>query len=197
MSFFLRRIDHAKTASLLTCFKSFPAHFKTLNILLCAPIIIGLLWLSCESSTFAKDSTADSNAFHRITEAKAAENRGDWTTAIDLLTKITAQSPDNGEFRLMLARACYKTSDFANAIGDLQTRTWPKAADPATLNYAIARCYALQKNADQALFWLKASIALGYRNLEDARADEAFRYAEAKPRISRSARHYRSVQDVA
>jgi hypothetical protein len=42
------------------------------------------------------------------------------------------------------------------------------------LNYAIARCYALQKNADKALFWLKASIALGYRNLQDARADQAF-----------------------
>jgi hypothetical protein len=81
--------DYPEAAPLLTRFKSFPAHSGTLNTLLCAPIIIGPSRLSCASSTFAKDSTADSNAFHRLAEAKAAENRGDWTTAIDLLTKIT------------------------------------------------------------------------------------------------------------
>jgi tetratricopeptide (TPR) repeat protein len=167
--------------SWLTSFTSLPARFGERTILTFVPVVIALLLLSCASFASAKDSTVDSSALQRITEAESAEYRGDWPAAIGLLTTITTQSPDNGRFRLMLAQARFSHADYAAAASDYKIALDLNAGDPATLNYMIAKCYALQKNADLAMHWLKAAITLGYRNLEEARADEAFALLRDNP----------------
>jgi hypothetical protein len=167
--------------SSLTSFASLLARFGKRTILTFVLVMIGLLSLSCASFASAKDSAVDSSALQRITEAKSAEDRGDWPVAIGLLTTITTQSPDNGRFRFMLARARFNNAEYAAAASDYKIALDLNAGDPATLNYMIAKCYALQKNADFAIHWLKAAITLGYRNLEDARADEAFALLRHNP----------------
>ena len=147
------------------------------NRWLCAIVAILLLasMLSLPAATAAAgDGAVDSHAVRRIFDARSAEERGDWAAAAGLLTGLAAQSPKNGEFRLMLARARFEMGDYAAAAGDYQAALDLKAADPATLSYRIAQCYALQKNAGLALRWLKAAVDLGYRRLEEARADPAF-----------------------
>ncbi len=129
---------------------------------------VGFLWQFCATYAVAQDSTATSKALQRIIDAKAAEDRGKWPVAIGLLTKIIAQSPNNGEFRLMLARARFKSGDYTTAVRDHMVALNLNADDPAALYYMVAKCYALQKNADLALDALKSFTALDYRNLDGA-----------------------------
>jgi hypothetical protein len=147
------------------------------NRWLCATVAMVGLASMCfvpPAAAAAGDGAVSSQAVRCILDARSAEERGDWTAAAGLLTGLAAQSPKNGEYRLRLARARFELGAYAAAAGDYRAALDLDAADPATLSYMVAKCYALQKTADLALRWLKAAIDLGYRRLEEARADPAF-----------------------
>jgi tetratricopeptide (TPR) repeat protein len=137
--------------------------------------------LACASFARAGDLPAETNALQRILDAKAAAEHKDWPAEIDLLSQVTAQSPDNGQFRLMLARARFNAGDYAAAAADYEKALALNAFDPAILNYGIAQCWALEKNPEAALHWLKAAMALGYRNLDAARENDVFSALHGNP----------------
>jgi hypothetical protein len=116
---------------------------------------------------------ADSHAVETIAAARGAVDRGDWKAALEPLEKLVAQSPDNGEFRLSLARARYLTGDYAGSAADYKMAFALKAEDPAIIAYGVARCDALLKQPDEAIKWLGTAVSLGYRHIEDARTDDA------------------------
>ena len=109
-----------------------------------------------------------------IVAARAAVDRGDWKAALDPLAKLAAASPQNGEWRLSLARARYLTGDIAGAEADYRLAFDLKSEDTAILAYGIAKCDAQLGRRAEAMVWLRRAIALGYRRLEDARSDEVF-----------------------
>src|SRR5215472_11111407 len=122
----------------------------------------------------ARAAPADPYALPHILEARAAVATNDWATAIPDLEAIVAQTPTNGEYRLMLANARLGAHDYAGAASDFETARDLGAGDPAILAYEIARCDVLRGDLADAMTWLRTAIALGYRFLEDARADNAF-----------------------
>jgi len=118
------------------------------------------------SPATATDAVSD------ITTARASVDRGDWKAALDPLSRLAAQSPTNGEFRLSLARARYYTGDFAGAEADYKTAFALNAEDPALAAYGVAKCAARLNNASEAMTWMRLSVSLGLRRLEDARTDD-------------------------
>jgi hypothetical protein len=145
--------------------------------------LVSLLSLFSSPAGAANAAAVDAGAVQRIVDAEAAAARGAWP-AVDLLSKLTAQSPRNGRFRLMLARARFALKDYAAAAGDYQAALALDAADRASLSYRIAQCFALQQDAGQALHWLEAAMALGYRELEAARTDPAFAWLRGRRQVS-------------
>ncbi|HEX4294659.1 MAG TPA: hypothetical protein VHZ29_11030 [Rhizomicrobium sp.] len=109
-----------------------------------------------------------------IVAARTAVERGDWKAALDPLARLAAASPQNGEWRLSLARARYLTGDIAGAEADYRAAFDLKSEDIAVLAYGIAKCDAQLGRRAEAMTWLRRAITLGYRRLEDARSDDVF-----------------------
>lgn len=109
-----------------------------------------------------------------IMSARSAVDRGDWKAAVAPLTVLVAQSPQNGEFRVDLARAHYYTGDLVHAESDYQAAYALKAVDPAIAAYGVARCASRLGDRAGMLEWLGIAISLGLRRLEDARGDDDF-----------------------
>lgn len=143
------------------------------------PIIMaGALILVCGTGAIAQ---APANALQQIVQAKAAVARKDWPAAIEFLSAVTTQTPDNGAYRLMLADARLANGDYARAAGDYARALELGTEDPALLNYQIAKCHALGGEKPAALAALKQAMALGYRDLETARSDPAFAALRGDP----------------
>lgn len=109
-----------------------------------------------------------------IMAARAAVDRGDWRAALAPLALLAARSPQNGEFRLSLARARYNTGDYAGAASDYQTAFALKAEDPAMAAYGVSRCEARLGRTKEALAWLNRAISLGLRRIDEARTLDDF-----------------------
>ena len=106
--------------------------------------------------------------------ARAAVARADWASALAPLQRLADGSPENGEFRLSLARAHYYGGDFKQAATDYETAFGLKAADPAVLAFGVAKCDARLGRLAEAKTWLRTAVDLGLRRLEDARSDDDF-----------------------
>ena len=74
-----------------------------------------------------------------IVAARSVVAQGDWKTAADPLARLVAQSPDNGEFRIDLARAHYYLGQFGEAESDYRAAFVLKAVDPAIAAYDVAK----------------------------------------------------------
>jgi tetratricopeptide (TPR) repeat protein len=116
-----------------------------------------------------------------IAAAREAVARGDWQAAVEPLTELVAQSPQNGEFRIDLARAHYYTGKQAEAEADYRAAFEIKAVDPAIAAYGVAKCNALLGRREEMLKWLRLAMSLGLRRLEGARGDEDFKAYRSDP----------------
>jgi len=131
-------------------------------------LVVFMLFLLPPAGAAMADATSD------IVAARADVERGDWKAALAPLERLTAQSPENGEFRIDLARAHYYAGDFAASEADYRRAFEWKAVDPAIAAYGAAKCDARLSRRAEMLKWLGVSVSLGLRRLEYARTDEDF-----------------------
>jgi len=109
-----------------------------------------------------------------IVSARSAVEHQNWRAAIVPLTRLSAQSPLNGEWRLNLARAHYLTGDYVAATDDYRIAYDLKAEDRGILAFGVAKCEARLKHRAEMLKWLAVADSLGFRSLQDARSDDDF-----------------------
>ena len=137
-----------------------------------------MIALVCATPAFA-DVASD------LIAARAAVAQADWKAALPPLQRLAAGSPQNGEFRLDLARAHYYGGDFAEAAADYEAAFGLKAADPAVLAFGVAKCDARLGRTDGAKHWLSVAVGLGLRRLQDARTDDDFAALRGDPEFRR------------
>jgi tetratricopeptide (TPR) repeat protein len=146
-----------------------------LALLLGSALAIGTAEASEEGRPEAAPGLAD--------QATAKMDAKDWAGAAALWQRVVEQSPVVGNYWSNLARARYETKDYKKAIVASEKALELRAGFPWIAAYRIARCHALLGDKEEALTWLEKSFALGFRSLEDARKEGAFKSLHAEPRF--------------
>src|SRR5215467_2013382 len=114
-----------------------------------AAFVVVAVLLGC----LAKAAGADSGSLARLVAARTAYEQKRWAEAIPPLVALTVQSPDNGAFHVMLARARFETGDHSGAEIEYHKARALGAADPADVAFRIAKCSILQGKTAAALNW--------------------------------------------
>lgn len=119
----------------------------------------------------------------RLANEKTANKQ--WSEAVPLWEQLVKKNPVNGDFRLQLADARYKTKDYKGAIEAYQKAFDFKAALPYNSAYNIACSYALLGDKQNALTWFEKSLAAGFPSLEAARNDADLQSLRDESRFKR------------
>ncbi|HLI51264.1 MAG TPA: hypothetical protein VKU87_05675, partial [Thermomicrobiaceae bacterium] len=128
----------------------------------------------------------DRQPFMRLlSRARAASDAEIWTEAIPLWEEVTSRNPVDGSFWRALGEARLQGAQYEQAISALQRSVELGAGFPAEAVYGIARCRALMSQTEAALASLEEAFQRGFRHVELARSDAAFRPLRDEPRFRR------------
>jgi tetratricopeptide (TPR) repeat protein len=111
-----------------------------------------------------------------LRSARQASDAGRWTEAAKNWERVVALNPVNEEYWEKLGEAYYKHHDFRQAIPAFE-----KVLDlgghcfPSETSYNIARSFALLGDTEEAVSWLQHAFATGYRDLDHAKTDPAYK----------------------
>lgn len=112
--------------------------------------------------------------FRTLARAERATADERWAEAAGLWAEIVAANPVEGRFWLELGKAHEHAGQFDDAIAALDEALRLRAAYPAETARDIARCHAHLGRTEAALEWLERATAMGLRDLEAVRQDDAF-----------------------
>jgi hypothetical protein len=105
--------------------------------------------------------------------AEGLSRAGSWKEAVKAWTTVTSANPTNGRYWRSLADARRHVTDIAGAKA-AEERAIDLGEAPAEAAYAIAISEARAGDTEAALGALQRALALGFRDLERARQDDAF-----------------------
>jgi tetratricopeptide (TPR) repeat protein len=116
--------------------------------------------------------------------AKSRSAASQWSDAAGAWERVVQMNPVNEEYWQRLAEAHYKSGEFKQAIPAFE-----KVLDlggfcfPSETLYSIARSYAALADKENAAMWLQDAFARGYRDLDHAQSDPAFKLLHDDPRF--------------
>jgi hypothetical protein len=125
--------------------------------------------------------------YRLLRRARADAERGDTNAAIASFARLTSNAPTDpglwSEYAALLERAGRP----AEARAALTAFLGVIAAPPPTIEYRIARTFAMEGANDSAFAWLERALAHRYENRPRIQEDSAFRSLRADPRFARVA----------
>jgi tetratricopeptide (TPR) repeat protein len=116
-------------------------------------------------------------------QARAKMKAKEWAEAAALWQRAVERNPVVSNYWSSLAKARYETKEYKKAIAAYEKALELRAGFPWISAYDIACCHALLGDKAQALTWLEKSFALGFRSLEEARADDDLKSLHKEPRF--------------
>ena len=117
--------------------------------------------------------------------AEQASLKQDWPAVKALLEPIVSTETLDGRLWHLLGRAYFNTGDFTRALPTYERVFELRQGVPSSAAYTIAVCHARLGHDELALEWLERAVALGYRYMNDPRAEEAFAGLRSNPRFVR------------
>jgi serine/threonine protein kinase len=90
--------------------------------------------------------------------------RGDVDKAIKAIEDILAKTPDLHSYKIFLAQCYLAKGERSRALDLIDDRVIETARADQDIAYWLATMYALDNQADQAIWWLERSIAMGNEN---------------------------------
>jgi tetratricopeptide (TPR) repeat protein len=105
----------------------------------------------------------------------------EWAAAASLWQRVVALNPVQGSHWEALARARYEAKEYRKAIPAYEKAIELGYAYPWASAYNIACCHALLGDKARALKCLDTAFAMGYRSLDEARADDDLKSLHADP----------------
>jgi len=106
-----------------------------------------------------------------LDSARKEYDQKNWGKAAMLWEQLTKANPVDGYFWEYLAAAHFKDKAFDKAIPAYEKLVELGYGVPANRAYDIACCYALLKEKQKSLFWLKRALDLGYYYISHAQTD--------------------------
>ena len=135
------------------------------------------LALSLNAAAQGRPSRATVTEFiDALRNAKRASEAHRWTEAASNWERVVELNPVNEEYWEQLGEAYYKHHDLRQAIPAFE-----KVLDlgghcfPSETEYNIARSFALLDDKEEAVTRLQDAFAMGYRDLDHAKTDPAFK----------------------
>lgn len=101
--------------------------------------------------------------------------RGQWTQAAAAWERVIAENPLEGRFWSELGRARFNAREYREAVNAYEKVIELGYGFPDNAAYSVARSYALLNDSEMALHWLDRAFKMGFRGVEVARRDSAFR----------------------
>jgi tetratricopeptide (TPR) repeat protein len=126
-----------------------------------------------------RPATAPDLAARAETRMKAKQ----WAKAVSLFERAVEANPVNGHYWNRLARARYDAKDYRASIAAYEKVIELGQGYPWAAAYNIACCHALLGDKEQALKWLEKSFTMGWRRLNEARADADLKSLHGDPRF--------------
>jgi tetratricopeptide (TPR) repeat protein len=115
--------------------------------------------------------------------AQAATDAKDWPAAAAAWQQVVTANPVNGMYWWRLASARFQNRQHAEAIPAYEQVLKLGYRTRSNAVYQIGVCHALLGQKDQALSALERAFALGYRYVDEARADENLASLRGEPRF--------------
>jgi tetratricopeptide (TPR) repeat protein len=116
-------------------------------------------------------------------QAEAKMKAKQWAKAVALWERAVGLNPVNGHYWRRLARARYDAKDYRRSIAAYGKVIELGEGYPWAAAYDIACCHALLGERGPALEWLEKSFAMGWRRLNEARADSDLKSLHGEPRF--------------
>ncbi len=135
------------------------------------PALLALGMLTAGSAP-AVESTHPASSSSSASRAEGLAHEQKWSDAAKTWAEVTTANPTNGHYWRSLAFARRHLSDLAGAAA-AEERAIALGEAPAEAAYAIATSYARAGQTEAALSALERAFALGFRDLERVRSDEA------------------------
>jgi tetratricopeptide (TPR) repeat protein len=137
-----------------------------------AMIVIAAL-LGAQPRSFGQQPSAD--AFRKLlSQASEKSQAQEWAAAIPLWEQVVALNPHVARFWYALGTAQINAREYRKAIPSLERAFDLGARSLWLIAFEIARAHARLSEKDAALKWLERSIALGFRNRDVIRNEQAF-----------------------
>ena len=128
-------------------------------------------------------SVEPNNPLLRMFRAITMYYGGQFDAACDLLREVLAQNPNLHGVRPFLAMCLSALGEHEAARAELNDDVKRNAAVDPDIAYAVASVYALEGEPDQALEWLRRSVALGNENKPLFEHDPNLRALRGDPRF--------------
>jgi tetratricopeptide (TPR) repeat protein len=132
-------------------------------------LILSVSFASISGGSFAQTET--STFLSILDSAREEYKKKNWHKAAILWERLTRVNPVDGYPLEYLAAANYYDKAFDKAIPAYQKLVELGFGVPANHAYNAACCYSLLKNKEQALYWLRKAMELGYYNVAHAQTD--------------------------
>jgi Peptidase family S41 len=136
-----------------------------------------LLWCSLAgASSWPVQQSSTGEFLETLHEAQSKTQLKDWSGAAALWEKVVQANPVNSDYWRQLGEALYQVKEYRKAIAaNEKVIELGPAHSVAPTAVEIARNYALLGDEEQTLSWLDQAWKLGWRDLDGARTDEAFK----------------------
>jgi tetratricopeptide (TPR) repeat protein len=149
------------------------SHFIMRNTVVFAAVVI---FLGCGVGAGQVSGGKQNEFVGALRGARTDSDARRWKDAARDWERVVRINPVNEEYWERLAEARYQDGDYARAIPAFQkVLELGGYCFPSETAYNIARSYAVLGDKENAVSWLRQAFARGYRDLDHARNDAAFK----------------------